>query len=182
MKHKDKNEEDNKVYTFYQNPNVDILFGSMYSSIPSKKQDFKPIDVRLTDENGREQILREFYQKKPSSKSVKDFESLIHRMLDNSYYMERRVSKPGKVEVVIHLNLIKSAFDKVDVDNVAKTVLDSIKGYLIDDDSQVVRLICEKTIHPMNIPSFLIAITKLTPERSGLFGGNWLYTLDKPGE
>ena len=182
-RHKNKRETENKIYTFYQNPNVDILFGSMYSTVPSKKQDFKPIDARFIDENGREQIIRDFYVKKPSSQSVKDFENLIHQMLDNPYYMEKRIVQPAKVEVVISLSLIKSEHDKVDVDNVAKTVLDSIKGYLIDDDAQVVRLICEKTIHPLNVPSFLIAVTELKPpDRNGLFGGYWLYTLNNPEE
>lgn len=178
--HNDNKEDDNSVYTFYQNPNVDILFGSINNSVPSKKQDFKPIDARFVDENGQEQILRDFYVKKPSSKSVKNFESLIHQMLDKPYYKEKRIAKPAIVEVTISLSLIKSEYDKVDVDNVAKTVLDSIKGYLIDDDSQVVRLMCEKMIHPMNIRSFLIAITELKPDRNGLFGGYWLYTSKKP--
>jgi len=174
--------KEGSIVTFYQNPAVDILFGNMHSSVPSKRQDFKPIDARYIDENGDEQILRDFYVRKPSSKSVKDFEDLVHRILDDPYYKEKRISKPAIVEVVISLSLIKSEVEKVDVDNVAKTVLDSIKGYIIDDDSQVVRLVCEKIIHPMNIPSFLIAVTELKPGRGGLHGGAWMYTSRKPVE
>lgn len=170
-----------KDLTFYKNPAIDILFGSMDSSVPSKQVGFKPINAWFTDEDGKEQILHDFYQRKPSSKSVKEFENLIHGMIDNSPYLSKqKISKPAQVEVIIHITLLKSQVDKIDVDNIAKTVLDSIKGYLIDDDSQVVRLVCEKTVHVMNKPSFLIAITELKPDRPGLLGGYYFYTTTNP--
>ena len=177
-----KKSENPKSVTFHQNPEIDILFGSMNVSVPSKRVDFKPIDARYTDEDGNEQILKDFYVRKPNSQSVRNFENLIRSMLENSPIMGKRIPKPGVVEVMISLTLLKSEFDKVDVDNVAKTVLDSIKGYLFDDDSQVVRLVCEKSLHDLNVRSFLIAVTEIKPGRPGLFSGHWLYSLKDPSK
>lgn len=175
-----KNEEN--IVTFYQNPAIDILFGNIHSVVPSKRQDFKPVDARFIDENGDEQILRNLYERKPSTKSVRDFEEMMRKILDKPYYKEKRIAKPATVEVVISISLTKSEFEKVDVDNVAKTILDSIKGYIFEDDSQVARLVCDKFIHPLSKPSFLIAVTELKPGRNGLHGGAWMYSLKKPVE
>ncbi len=64
----------NKVVTYIQNPDIDILFGYVGATIPSKRQDFKPIDITAIDDDGTEEILRNFYVKKPSTQSVLEFE------------------------------------------------------------------------------------------------------------
>lgn len=46
-----------------------------------------------------------------------------------------------EVEIEIHLN---PEYPKIDVDNVAKAVLDGIKGHVFHDDSQIMRLLVEK--------------------------------------
>ena len=45
------------------------------------------------------------------------------------------------VEITIDLN---PNFPAIDLDNVAKAVLDGVKGYVFYDDSQVMRLLVEK--------------------------------------
>ena len=73
-----------------------------------------------------------------------------------------------KVQVSLSISLTEKRYFDVDVDNLAKTVLDSLNGIAFDDDSQVSSLIVEKHIHPMKVNGILIAITKLTETRKGL--------------
>jgi Holliday junction resolvase RusA-like endonuclease len=160
-----------------QNPEIDILFGHMNASIPSKKIDFKPIEVRAIDDEGNEEILRDFYVKKPSSQSVLKFENLIRQEILTTNLKDKKISKPALVEVMITLSLTKKDFFNIDVDNIAKTVLDSLTGYLFDDDSQVANLISQKHIHPLNMRGFLIAITELKQGRGGLLKDIYLYSM-----
>ncbi len=161
---------------FIQHPEIDILFGSMNQTIPSKKEDFKPVKVRHVTEDGIEKILNDFYLKKPSSKSVKEFENLIRDNILSTNLISKKIAMPSLVEVVITISLTKSNFFNIDLDNIAKTVLDSLKGLLFDDDSQVVNLIVKKDIHPNNTPGYFIAMTEIKDERKGLIGDLYLFS------
>jgi hypothetical protein len=44
--------ENKNVAIFIQNPAIDILFGSVGATIPSKRQDFKPIEVTAVHDDG----------------------------------------------------------------------------------------------------------------------------------
>lgn len=162
--------------TFRQNPKLDILFGLIDEVIPTKKEDFKPIYVTTISENGEDEIFKTLYEKKPTKKSVIKFEQKIRSILSNSYYRERIIKRPKHVEVVLSISINKKRFYDVDVDNLAKTVLDSLVGFIIEDDSQVVKLICTKHIHQNNTNAILIGITELTDERHGILGSLSLFT------
>ena len=75
---------------------------------------------------------------------------------------------PNAVQVHLSISITEKRYFEVDVDNLAKTVLDSLNGIAFDDDSQVSSLIVEKHVHPMKVNGILISITKLTDERKGL--------------
>lgn len=150
--------------TFHQNPKIDILFGYVGTAIPSKKEDFKPIQAFEVDDSGKETVIANFYTKKPSSQSVREFENLVREQLTTSYH-DYKILKPNLVEVVITVSLTPNKFFDIDLDNIAKTVLDSLTGYLFEDDSQVVNLICRKDIHPMHMQGFFIAVTEFKDER-----------------
>jgi Holliday junction resolvase RusA-like endonuclease len=167
---------DKNFRTFVQRPEIDILFGYVGATIPSKRQDFKPIPMMSVCGDGREQILQNFYIRKPSTKSVQEFEQLIREEITSSSLQEKKIMKPSLVEVIIAISLPKERYFDVDVDNISKTVLDAIKGYLIEDDNQVKRLICDKDIHPLNKDGFFVAITELTSERCGLVGDFYLFS------
>jgi crossover junction endodeoxyribonuclease RusA len=51
--------------------------------------------------------------------------------------------RDGEFEVAITIELNPN-FPAIDLDNVAKAVLDGIKGYVFHDDAQVMRLLVEK--------------------------------------
>lgn len=170
--------DSDKFVTFKQNPEIDILFGYMGVTPPSKKQDFKPVKIAKINDDGKEEVLNNFYVKKPSSQSVRDFEALIRSEIEPDFE-EKMIRKPDLVEVTISINLTKKRYFDIDVDNIAKTVLDSITGYLIEDDSQVKRVICQKDIHPLNMIGFFVSVTKLTEERKGLMGDYFLFSEEK---
>lgn len=172
-------ETDKNFKAFIQHPEIDILFGYVNVTIPSKRQDFKPVEMMAIYEDGREEILHNFYVRKPSTKSVQEFEQLIRDEITNSSLNEKKIMKPSLVEVTISISLTKEKYFDIDVDNISKTVLDAIKGYLIEDDSQVKRLICDKDIHPLNKDGFFIALTELTNERRGLMGDFYLFSEQK---
>jgi hypothetical protein len=56
-------EENTKFVTFIQNPEIDILLGYVGITIPSKRVDFKPIEVMAIYHDGKEEILNDFYVK-----------------------------------------------------------------------------------------------------------------------
>jgi Holliday junction resolvase RusA-like endonuclease len=167
------------IKTFIQNPEVDILFGYVGVSIPSKRQDFKPIQVMAVHDDGTEEILNNFYVRKPSSQSVREFEQLIRNQITTTSLGDKKILKPSLVEVTIAISLTKEKYFDIDVDNISKTVLDAIKGYLIEDDCQVKRLICDKDIHPLNKDGFFIAVTELKAGRRGLLGDFYLFSEEK---
>jgi Holliday junction resolvase RusA-like endonuclease len=162
--------------TFYQNPEIDILFGNLDQMIPSKKVDFKPIKAIGLDSDGNQQILDNFYVKKPSSQSVLNFEKLVRKQIIDNELNKNKILKPSVAEVIISISLTKKNFFTIDVDNIAKTVLDSLKGYLFEDDSQVSKLICLKEIAPLNIQGFWIAVTELKDNRQGVLKDLYLYS------
>lgn len=165
-----------KTKIFYKNPDIDFLLGTMNDKIPSKKEDFKPVPVL----NGETQeILKDFYQKKPSSESVRRFEEMLHNQL-KAYDDVKKIAKPSLVEVIITITLRKERIFDVDVDNISKTVLDALKGYLYDDDSQVSKLFCHKEVHALNIPGYFIAVTELTNDRRGGIRDFYLFSESEP--
>lgn len=155
--------------TFRQNPKIDFLFGYFGNLIvPTKQDGFKPIDLIETNENGEETVLKNFYLKNPETSSVIKFREYIQGIAKEKISKNNRINKPYNVQVHLSISITEKRYYEVDVDNLAKTVLDSLNKIAFEDDSQVSSLIVEKHIHPMKVNGILIAITKLTPERKGL--------------
>ena len=75
---------------------------------------------------------------------------------------------PSDVQVSISISVKEERYHQVDVDNLAKTVLDSLKTIAFDDDSQVSSLIVDKHVQEMNVDGILIGITKITEDRKGM--------------
>lgn len=154
---------------FRQNPNIDFLFGYFGNmDVPTKQDTFKPIDAVGVDEDGRERVLSDFYIKRPNSKSVNAFKEYLQSIAKEKFDGENIIKMPSNVQVHLSISVREERYHEVDVDNLAKTVLDSLKTIAFDDDCQVSSLIVEKHIHPMKMSGILIAITQITEERKGL--------------
>jgi Holliday junction resolvase RusA-like endonuclease len=158
-----------KITTYRQNPNIDFLFGYFGNmAVPTKQGGYKPIEMIETREDGTEIILNDFYIKKPDTNAIVEFKKYIQVVARKNFNESNIIKMPNDVQVHMSISVNKKRYYEVDVDNLAKTVLDCIKGIAFDDDSQVSSLIVEKHIHPMNVNGILIAITKITDDRKGL--------------
>lgn len=159
---------ESNLVTFYQNPKVDHLFGFFKGEpIPTKQDKFKPIDVIRVGEDGKEEVLKNFYIKNPDSESVSRFHALIQELAKGEFTEGKKIIKPFEVEVILSISVTEKRFREVDVDNLAKSVLDGLNGIAFEDDCQVTTLICRKHIHPSKVNGILIGVTKLRPENQG---------------
>lgn len=157
-------------YTVYEhNPKIDcllIVYGD--KPIPPKHDQFKPIEAYEIDENGNTKILKEFYVKKPAKNAVIEFENMLKKIASEKFNEKNRIKEPNAVEVIISVSALEKQFKEVDVDNLAKSVLDGLKGVAFDDDSQVTDLIINKNIHPLKMNILIIGITKLDKKNRGI--------------
>ncbi len=156
--------------TFYQNPRIDFLFGTFGGEpIPTKQDKFKPVEVYGVDEDGNHQPLDDFYVKKPGKDSILRFQEYIKGLAKDVISEDKIIKKPNEVEVILSISITQSRFKEVDIDNLAKFVLDCLNGVAFEDDSQVSSLLCNKHVHPMKENGIFIAITKLSGSNRGFF-------------
>ncbi|MGM9478849.1 RusA family crossover junction endodeoxyribonuclease [Pedobacter sp. GSP4] len=155
--------------TFYKHPQIDFLFGlTSGNHIPTKQDAFKPlVGVEIADD-GSETPLNDLYAKSDVSKSIQKFTADIKQVASQTFNEINRIKKPHLVEVIISVSTLGKRFREVDVDNLAKCILDGLNGIAFDDDSQVSSLLCKKFVHEMGINSVMIGITAITEERKGL--------------
>jgi len=171
-------DEDGNI-TFHKNPKVDHCFGLYDCLVPTKQDAFKPLDAFAKAEDGTEYPIKHLYEKNEDTEAIKLFTEHIQQVASNIFKDDKRIKKPNLVEVVINVSTLPRRFKEVDVDNLAKCVLDGLNGIAFDDDSQVSRLLCEKHIHPMEKDGVFIAITKLTNERNGIIGQLHLFSANE---
>lgn len=158
-----------KDIVFRQNPNIDFLFGYFGNlDVPTKQDTYQPINVVEVDENGIENLLRNFYVKRPNSNSVNAFKEYLQSIAKEKFNDDNIIKMPNDVQVHLSISVREERYHEVDVDNLAKTVLDCLKNIAFDDDCQVSSLIVQKHVHPMKTSGIMIAITKITEERKGL--------------
>lgn len=166
-----------EVAIYYQNPRLDYLFGMISGTpIPTKQDKFKPIELVEVDDVGNETILNDFYRKKPGPDALVEFQRLIHEQAQQALGSERIIMMPQTVEVVLAISVTEKRFKEVDVDNLAKAVLDSLKGAIFEDDSQVSSLVCSKYIHPFKMNGIWVGITKITAQNEGFASEIKLYS------
>lgn len=153
--------------TFYQNPKIDFLFGYFGGDpAPTKQDKFQPVEMAQVNQDGTEEILSNFYVRRPDQLAIQKFNNYIQELARQTFN-SNKILRPNEVEVVLSFTITEKRFKIVDVDNLAKAVLDSLKNIAFEDDSQVVSLICSKHIHPLKLNGLFIALTKLTDERRG---------------
>jgi len=166
---------DNKTVTLTANPDIDFLFGLFGGRpIPTKQDKFAPIEVISIDEQGNETLLNNFYIKNPKAEDIDGISKKLKEAA-NDVFKGGIIKKPNHIEVIISISITEKRFKEVDVDNLAKYVLDSLNGIAYEDDSQVVSLICKKHIHPMKMNGIMIGITKLSEIRKGVLKDLYLY-------
>lgn len=158
-----------KSVTFYQNPKIEILFGFLGGKpIPTKQDKFKPLKAFESDAVGNEIEIKNLYERKEDKNSIQEMKKLVSQNATKAFEKKGIIKKPAEVEVILSISLSERRFKEVDVDNLAKTILDGLTGVAFDDDSQVSSLMETKFVHKMKVDSLLIGITELTETNKGL--------------
>jgi len=154
-----------------KNPVFDVAVGQLAGpdEIPTKQDKFKPlIGVQgiIKESDGQEVILNELYVRNPDKDVVKRFEKGLRELLKESIDERYPILLPFTLEVVIQITVQQKRFFQVDVDNLAKTVLDCLTGIVFENDSQVINLLVQKSIHPFNIPGIFVGIRRIKDDNS----------------
>ncbi|RNC91820.1 MAG: RusA family crossover junction endodeoxyribonuclease [Allomuricauda sp.] len=157
-----------KFITYHQNPKIEILFGFYGGKpIPTKQDKFKPLKAFEIDEDGHEVELKNIYERKEDKNSIQEMKELVSKYATKAFKEKGIIKRPAIVEVVLSFSVKESRFKEVDIDNLAKTILDGLTGVAFEDDAQVSSLIVNKHVHEMKIDALFIGVTELTEENKG---------------
>ncbi len=157
-----------KTVTFYVNPKIEILFGFLGGKpIPTKQDKFKPLQAFELDEDGNETEIKTLYLRKDDKNSIQKMKELVSEYATEAFKKKGIIKKPALVEVILAFSVKERRFKEVDVDNLAKTILDGLEGVAFEDDSQVSSLLVSKDVHEMKVDALLIGVTELTDKNKG---------------
>lgn len=141
-----------KVKQVY-NPDFDFICGYIggFDDVPTKQDKFKPIKQKTlfyTDQEGNEhQLEGDFYISNNKAKEVmKKFETKFVDCIEEMLSEEHPYLPPIHLEVVMNIKMSEKRLKSVDVDNLAKSVLDFMTGRVFEDDSQVINLFVSKSV------------------------------------
>ena len=132
---------------FYQNPFYDYLFGTFGLNIPSTRSGYKIVTLRFAILNPITDGIHKF------RKSIK------------SWLTEKPNSNwPCKCHllIAIQFGLKEKDYKQKDIDNITKSLIDSLKGIIYEDDNQIDSLHVLKYKSEKN--SFMIGIKELNKD------------------
>lgn len=127
--------------TYYQNPYYDNVFGTLYVNVPSKRTRYKQ------DENKK---IIKIYEAPSSANFEKEMKKWLSSEPDPGWPFK------GELFLVISVRLTKKEYLRKDVDNIAKTIIDSLKGVVYEDDTQISSLYVNKRIS--DVGGFFVAV------------------------
>jgi Holliday junction resolvase RusA-like endonuclease len=138
--------------TFYQNPFYDDVFGTFDVTIPSKRIRYKQDDNKRITE-----II--------TPKGSQEFETYIKQVFNS----DTNENWPYKCELLIAISILLPIKEwKIkDIDNLAKSIVDALKGIVYEDDNQITSLFISKT--KSDQPSFMVGVKCLKEEDSVWF-------------
>lgn len=123
-----------------------------FEDIPTKQDKFKPIidaEVIAKKADGSEEKLSNVYVMNHKVKqSIKDFETKFLDVIKGVKTEEHPYKKTIPLEIIMNVKMSAKRYNSVDVDNIAKCVLDVMKGELFEDDSQLQSLFIYKQVMP----------------------------------
>ncbi|MCB0517390.1 MAG: RusA family crossover junction endodeoxyribonuclease [Lewinellaceae bacterium] len=163
-------------------PDLDFFIGFLGGEeIPTKQDWFvQMVGYKFTkvEEDGTETEMDDFdfYFKRKTGNNLKKFSDTFKAQIQENLKTGHPYKKPEKLEVIISVSMDEERLENVDVDNLAKTILDCFKGLVFEDDSQVVSLIVSKDIngfYPIN--GLLVGIRRLSNKQSWTGGMKLAY-------
>jgi Holliday junction resolvase RusA-like endonuclease len=130
---------------------LDVFFGMFNcQQIPTKQDRFEAVNGAIYKIVNGEYVKIEnekLYLKKDSNNSLSEFTKLFQENLESIKEEELPYKKDIMVEVIISVYTTEKRFKTVDVDNLAKAILDCLKGIIFEEDSQLVNLLVKKYVH-----------------------------------
>lgn len=136
------------------NPEFDFAIGNVggYDDIPTKQDKFKPLNYKqavLTNEDGStteipSKTLYKLSKKRRDSQAK--FEDTLRELLNEQSDSSHPYKKPQQLEVLIGVNMNSKRLKNVDIDNLAKCILDCLNGIIYEDDSQIASLTASKNV------------------------------------
>lgn len=144
--------------TFVANPYFDEMMIFFGSTVLTSQDKFIPISCDVCEK-------RNLYEKR-DKKNKSDYISMIHESL----LMERNDEWPFTDEIMLQFTISDkvSRLKEIDLDNVSKTIFDSLKNVVFGDDRQVVAMAGDKA-SVAGIQTFIVAIRRLKPGEKAVF-------------
>lgn len=158
--------------TINKDPDLDFFIGRLGGfEIPTKQDKFKPMlgyEFFTTEKDGVKEKVTDldFYTKKKSENTLKKFEEDFTQLIKENLKEEHPYKKPEKLEVIISVSMDEKRLESVDIDNLAKAILDCFNGLVYEDDSQIVSLLAFKEIngfYPVN--GLMVGIKRLEKKK-----------------
>ena len=135
--------------TFVANPYFDelLIFGGQ---VFTSQEKFVPIECNQCEK-------RNLYEKREKDNKG-DFIKGIQKLLEEN----KNPEWPFKDKLLLQFSVssIPSLVAKIDLDNLAKTIFDTFKGLVYEEDNQIVSFAGDKNTL-LNVKAFIIAIRKL---------------------
>jgi Holliday junction resolvase RusA-like endonuclease len=153
-----KNIQDFFGRTFTANPYFDELLIFAGSEVFTYQEKLKLIECTQCDRKN----LYEKYYRGNKSEYVANLKGLMESNKNPDW--------PFKEKLLVQFSIsnTQSKLNEVDLDNLAKTILDIFKGTIYVDDSQVVSLAGNKE-SVLHLKAFIVAIRRLEPNEKPLF-------------
>lgn len=171
-----------KIVKIKKNPKLDWAVGLWGGApVPTKQEKYKPMVgyQGVLQENGVEKVLEELYIRNPDKNIVAEFEARLSGFLKENLGEGQPYPMPLRVEVILAVTINKKRFFEVDVDNLAKTILDAMKGLVFEDDSQVINLLVMKELHPWDSNGLSIGVNLIEDPEKSWFGPIKLFYMEE---
>ena len=112
-----------------------------FGDVPTKQDKFKQIEflnLSYEDAEGNKIELSDklYIINSKSTERQKKFEEILIPEIKSNLTNEHPYKKPQQLEVVIGITTTTSRYNKVDIDNLVKFILDCFNGLVYEDDSQ----------------------------------------------
>jgi Holliday junction resolvase RusA-like endonuclease len=144
--------------TFTANPYFDELLIFAGSEVFTYQEKLKQIECNQCE---RKNLYEKYYKGNKT-----EYISRIKRLMDENENPDWPFNE--KLLVQFSISNIQSKLDKVDLDNLAKTILDIFKGTIYIDDSQIISLAGSKQ-SVLDHKVFIVAIRRLEPNEKPVF-------------
>ena len=149
--------EESIYRTFIANPYFDELL-ILENEVYTYQEELKPIEC---NQCGR----KDLYEKRNKGNKSTYISNIVKLMED-----DKNPDWPFSERLLVQFTVsnVQTKLDKIDLDNLAKTIFDTFKGLIYIDDSQIVSFAGSKD-SVNNIKAFMIAIKRLEPNEKPVF-------------